>query len=226
MEIEILTLFPEYFTSPLACSLLKKAQDKGVLQVRCTDIRDFAEDAHQTVDDRPYGGGPGMVLKPEPVVKAIRSLRKENTKVIYFSPQGTLLQAKKCQEIARSDQHVILLTGHYEGIDQRIIDLLVDEEISVGDYVLMSGMPAALVYLEAVSRFIPGVLGNEESVFSDSFHTNEIFEGPQYTRPSIFEGLEVPEVLLNGNHHKIQEWKKNQAIHKRQDVRPDLVANS
>ena len=207
MDIDILSLFPEFFDTPFACSMIKRAREKGLLNIRCINIRDFADDKHQTVDDRPYGGGPGMVMKPEPAVRAIRSVKREGSHVIYLSPQGRVLKAGIAEELAKGYDHLILLCGHYEGIDQRIIDLEVDEEISIGDYVLTSGAPAAVVLVDAVSRFIPGVIGHPEGPYKDSFHGDETFEGPQYTRPYEFEGNKVPEVLVNGHHKEIEKWR-------------------
>ena len=219
MDIDILSLFPEYFDSPFACSMIKRAREKGLLNIRCIDIRDFADDKHQTVDDRPYGGGPGMVMKPEPTVKAIRSVKREGSRVIYLSPQGRVLKAALCEEYAKQFDHIVLLCGHYEGIDQRIIDLEVDEELSIGDYVLTSGAPAAMVFVDAVSRFIPGVIGHPEGPYKDSFHAEAVFEGPQYTRPFSFDGKEVPEVLLNGNHKEIEKWRNTQGMEKLMGLR-------
>ena len=214
MDIDILSLFPEFFETPFACSMIKRAREKGLLNIRCVNIRDFAEDKHQTVDDRPYGGGPGMVMKPDPVVKAIRSVKREGSRVVYLSPQGRVFKAGIAEELAKGYDHLVLLCGHYEGIDQRIIDLEVDEEISIGDYVLTSGAPAAVVLVDAVSRFIPGVIGHPEGPYKDSFHGDEEFEGPQYTRPYEFEGNRVPEVLVNGHHKEIEKWRNSRGKEK------------
>ena len=187
--------------------MLGRAIQNKLVNIRCIDIREYAEDKRKTVDDKPYGGGPGMILKPEPVVKAIRSVRRENSRVVYLSPQGKKLTAERCESFASDTEHLILLCGHYEGIDQRIIDLEVDEEISIGDYVLTSGCPAALVLIDSLVRFIPGVIGNPDAAYEDSFHLESGFDGPQYTRPVEFEGMKVPEVLQNGHHEKIEKWK-------------------
>lgn len=217
-----MSLFPEYFESPLNVSMLKRAREKRLVNIAYIDIRDFATDKHKTVDDRPYGGGPGMLLKAEPVVKAIRSRRRASTHVVYLSPQGKMLNAAKCQELA-SCKHLVLLCGHYEGIDERAIVAEVDEEISIGDYVLTSGMPAANVVIDATVRFIPGVLGHEESARFDTF--GEVgFDSPHYTRPEEFEAVKVPEVLLGGNHAQIEAWRKEQGLNKMSQVRPDLLA--
>lgn len=222
MRIDVLSLFPEYFEGPFSCSMLKRATEKGLIEIGLVNIRDFAEGVHRVVDDRPYGGGPGMVLKPDPVVKAIRSVKRKGSKVIYLSPQGRKLEAKICESYAESEEHIILLCGHYEGVDHRAIELEVDEEISIGDFVLTSGCPAAAVFVDATCRFIPGVIGHPEAVYQDSFHEDEVFDGPAYTRPRAFEGLEVPEVLLGGHHKEISAWRKEWAKEKRQKVRPDL----
>lgn len=218
MDIDILSLFPEYFESPFGCSMIKRAREKGILNLRFIDIRSFSTERHQTVDDRPYGGGPGMVMKAEPVVKAIRSVKRENSRVIYLSPQGKTLHARMCEELAKSYEHIILLCGHYEGIDERIIEMEVDEEVSIGDYVLTNGGPAAIVFVDAVARFLPDVIGHPDAVYQDSFHQEEGFDGPHYTRPPTFEGLSVPEVLLNGNHREIDNWRRGEARKKRERI--------
>ena len=221
MDIEILSLFPEYFKGPFDESILKRARDKGLLNIRHTQIRDFALDKHRRVDDRPYGGGPGMVMKPEPVVKAIRSVRRAASHVVYLSAKGTLLTAEKCRLLSQK-KHLILLCGHYEGIDERAIEQEVDEEISIGDYVLTNGALAAIVLIDATARFIPGVLGHPESAGVDSFESG-LLECPHYTRPVNFEGKEVPEVLQNGDHRKIAEWRHEMSLKYTCQKRPDLL---
>lgn len=221
MEIDILSIFPEYFKGPFDVSIIGRARKKGQVVIRCSNIRDFAEGRHKTVDDRPYGGGPGMVLKPEPVVRAIRHCRKEGSHVIHLTPRGTPLKAKRCRELAEKP-HLILLSGHYEGIDERAIELAVDEEISVGDYVLTSGAPAAIVLVDSVVRLIPGVVGHEEATCQDSFE-HGLFDTDHYTRPVEFEGKKVPNVLLQGDHAEIEKWRKHNAIEKTQKVRPELM---
>lgn len=221
MRIDILSLFPGYFETPLKTSLLKRAQEKGILDIRLLDIRDFATGKHKKVDDRPYGGGPGMVLMPEPVCAAIRSVKTEEAVVIYLTPQGTPLTAKKCEELCRH-QHLVFLCGHYEGIDERALEKEVTEEISIGDYVLTNGCIAALVVIDAVSRFVPGVIGNEEAAKQDSFQEG-MLEGPIYTRPEVFEGLEVPAVLKGGNHKEIEKWRKREGKKKTAHMRKDLI---
>ncbi|MCH9609015.1 MAG: tRNA (guanine-N(1)-)-methyltransferase [Chlamydiales bacterium] len=220
MKIDILSLFPEYFDSPFNVSMIKRAREKGLVDLELTQIREFAADRHKTVDDRPYGGGPGMVLKPGPVVGAVRDVRQEDSHVVYLSPQGSLLTAKRCEQLAEKS-HLILLCGHYEGIDERVLKE-VDEEISIGDYVLTSGMPAALVFVDAVVRFVPGVLGDDRSVYEDSFQDGA-FDCPHYTRPEVFEDRRVPKVLLEGNHAAIEKWRRQRALEKTKEVRPDLV---
>ncbi len=202
MDIDILSLFPDYFRGPFDVSMLKRAREKGLINVNFVDIRDFAEGKNRRVDDRPYGGGPGMLMMPGPCVKAIRGRKRENSHVVYLSPQGKTLNAQKCKELAEMP-HLILLCGHYEGIDQRIIESEIDEEISIGDYVLTNGCLPAIVLVDAVARFIPGVLGHEEAAAKDSFQEG-VFEAPHYTRPEVYEGMAVPEVLLGGNHRVIE----------------------
>jgi tRNA (guanine37-N1)-methyltransferase len=221
-RIDILSLFPEYFQGPFDVSMLKRAQEKNLLQIHLHNIRDFATDKHQRVDDRPFGGGPGMVMQPEPLVSAIRNVKRDDTRVVYLSPQGKMLNAATCRRLAEY-RHLVLVCGHYEGIDQRVIDLEVDEEISIGDYVLTNGCVAAIVVVDAVSRFIPGVLGHPEAADADSFQEDGILEGPQYTRPVVFEEREVPAVLREGNHAVIAQWRKREALKKTLKVRPDLV---
>lgn len=219
---DILSLFPNYFKGPFDESIIKKAREKGLLDIHCVDIRDFADNKFRRVDDRPYGGGPGMVMMPQPLTKAIRAVRGPETKVIYLSPQGGLLTAAKCRSFA-DNEHLVLVCGHYEGIDERVIASDVDEEISIGDYVLTSGCAAAIVMLDAVARFIPGVLGHEDAASQDSFEQGGILDCPHYTRPEIFEGHKVPDVLLSGNHQQIAEWRHQKALEKTRLARPDLL---
>lgn len=202
--------------------MIGKAVEKGVIEVNLVDIRDFATGKHRQVDDRPYGGGPGMVMMPDPVVRAVESVKTDQSHTIYLTPQGKPLSASRCENFASYD-HLIILCGHYEGIDQRAIDIAVDEEVSIGDYVLTSGGPAAVVFLDAVSRFVPGVLGHQESAGQDSFHGWEGLEGATYTRPRVYREMEVPPVLVEGDHQKIKEWREDQAQQKTLRVRPDLV---
>jgi tRNA (guanine37-N1)-methyltransferase len=220
MRVDILSLFPDYFQGPFDVSIIKRARESKLLDIHLLDIRDFAAGKHAKVDDRPYGGGPGMVLMPEPVCAAVRSVKKENSHVVYLSPQGKKLTAAKCQELAQKE-HLVLLCGHYEGIDERALKE-VHEEISIGDYVLTNGCLAAIVVVDAMARFIPGVLGHEEAAGQDSFQDG-IFDAPHYTRPEVFEGLAVPEVLKTGNHAKIAQWRRKQALAKTRRVRPELI---
>jgi tRNA (guanine37-N1)-methyltransferase len=212
MFIDILSLFPDYFRTPLEQSILKRAIEKGILQIELVNVRDFAPGRHHKVDDHPYGGGPGMVMMPGPVCDAIRSRKKEGSYVVFLSPQGSLLTASMCQRLAQKE-HLILLCGHYRGVDERAIRKEVNEEISIGNYVLTSGAPAAMVLVDAVCRFVPGVLGNEESALRDSFQERP-FEGPQYTRPEIYEEMRVPEELRSGHHERIREWQEKEALRK------------
>lgn len=220
MRIDILSLFPGYFRGPLDESIIYQARKKGILDIRLIDIRDFADNRHRRVDDRPYGGGPGMVLMPQPLTSAIRSVKTPQSHVVYLSPQGKTLNALKCRELANYE-HLILLCGHYEGIDERIIEAEVDEEISIGDYVLTNGCLGAIVLLDAVVRFVPEVLGHESAAKEDSFEDG-MMDCPHYTRPEIFEERAVPQVLLSGNHQKIAMWRKAKAEEKTKRVRPDL----
>jgi len=192
------------------------------VQIDLVDIRDFASCKHKKVDDRPYGGGPGMVLMPGPLCTAIRSVKQEGSHVVHLSPQGQVLTASVCQRLA-SYEHLILVCGHYEGIDERVLEKEVDEEISIGDYVLTNGCIASIVLLDATMRFIPGVLGHEEAALQDSFQEG-LFDAPQYTKPYDFEGSLVPEVLASGDHRKIQEWRKSKAIEKTKKIRPQLLS--
>ena len=221
MRIDILSLFPGYFQGPFDVSIVKRARQSGLIEINQVDIRDFAENKHRRVDDRPFGGGPGMVLCPQPAVSAIRSVKRDGSHVIYLSPQGTVLNAAKCAELAQKE-HLILLCGHYEGVDERVITTEVHEEISIGDYVLTNGCVAAIVLLDAVIRFIPGVIGHPDAAGQDSFQQG-LFEAPQFTRPEVFEGMEVPLVLRGGHHAEIEKWRQAEALKKTVRVRPELV---
>lgn len=219
MQIDILSLFPNYFKGPFDESIIMQARKKGLLDINLIDIRAFADNRYRKVDDRPYGGGPGMVLMPQPTLSALRSVKKEGSRVIYMSPQGSLLNAAKCRELAKL-QHLIILCGHYEGIDERILDE-VDEELSIGNYVLTNGCLGAIVVVDAMSRFVKGVLGHEESAAEDSFEKG-LLDYPHYTRPENYEGKEVPAVLLSGDHKKIATWRRQKALEKTKLRRPDL----
>ncbi|MEM7174917.1 MAG: tRNA (guanosine(37)-N1)-methyltransferase TrmD [Chlamydiota bacterium] len=222
MRFTIISLFPKYFESPFSVSMIKRAREKKLIEIDLVDIRDFGEGTYKQVDDRVYGGGPGMVLMALPVLKAIRSAKRPTSRVIYLSPQGSRLTAKRCEALACEESHLVLLCGHYEGIDERVLEIAVDEEISIGDYVLTSGAPAATVLVDAISRFIPGVIGNEEAPQRDSF-SDGVFDAPVYTRPSEVEGREVPAVLRCGHHGAIAHWRREKALKKTSQVRPDLV---
>jgi tRNA (guanine37-N1)-methyltransferase len=221
MRIDILSLFPGYFKGPFDESIVKQAKLAGLLDINLVDIRDFAEGKHRKADDRPFGGGPGMVMMAPPVAKAIRSVRGPEARVIYLSPQGQKLTPEKCKELAALP-HLVLLCGHYEGIDERVLESDVDEEVSIGDYVLTNGCLAAIVLTDALIRFIPGVLGHEDAAREDSFE-NGILDCPHYTRPELFEEKGIPEVLRSGNHRLIAEWRKEKALEKTRRVRPDLL---
>ena len=221
MRFDILSLFPEYFKSPFNQSIIKRALERKLIDIQLIDIRDFTHDRHRRVDDRPYGGGPGMVMMPQPIADAIRFVKKPEARVIYLSPQGSRLDAKKCRELSK-ETHLILLCGHYEGIDQRILDHFVDEEISIGDFVLSNGCLAAIVVVDSVIRFIPHVLGHDAAAEEDSFE-NGILDCPHYTRPEEFEGHAVPPILLSGNHKEIAKWRVAEATKKTKAIRPDLI---
>ena len=219
MKFNVLTLFPEMFSS-LNESIIGRSKEKGLIDINLINIRDFSKNKHKKVDDTPYGGGAGMVMEPTVVYDAFKSIKDEKTKVIYLSPQGKTLNQQKVQDLAK-EESITLLCGHYEGIDQRVIDTIVDEEISIGDYVLTGGELPAMVLIDSVSRYIEGVL-KEESIKEESF-TNGLLEYPQYTRPEMFLDKRVPEILLSGNHQKIDEWRRNQSIINTYIKRPDLL---
>ena len=219
MKFDVLTLFPEMFEI-MKQSIFGKAMEKGIITLQTVNIRDFSKDKHKKVDDTPYGGGAGMVMMPDVVYDAYQSVASKDAKVIYMSPQGKSLNQKKVEELAKQD-HLIILCGHYEGIDQRVLDKIVDEEISIGDYVLTGGEIPAMVLMDSVSRYVEGVL-KEDSVKEESF-SNGLLEYPQYTRPEIFQGEKVPEILLSGHHQKIDKWRKEQAIKITLEKRPDLI---
>ena len=224
IHFEILSIFPEMFVSPLDFSLLKKAQKKKLVKISLHDIRDWADDKHRMTDDAPYGGGCGMVMKVEPVEKALAELRKKRkTKptVILMTPQGEVLNQKIAEELS-AKKRIIIICGRYEGVDERIREHLVDREISIGDYILTGGEMAAMVLIDAVSRLIPDVLGNPQSAESESF-SHDLLEYPQYTRPAQYKGWKVPDVLLSGHHADIELWRKTEALKKTYRRRPDLL---
>lgn len=221
MKIDILTLFPEFFQILKGYSIIGRAIEDSIIEIECTNIRDFSKNKHKKVDDYPFGGGPGMVMKPEPIYDAIEHVKRQGSKVIYLSPQGRVLNQEIANLLAKED-HLVLLCGHYEGIDNRIIQNYVDEEISIGDYVLTGGEIPAMVLIDNITRLIPGVLSSEES-FTDESHYNGLLEHPQYTRPRDFMGISVPDILLSGDHKRIEEWRKTQAYAKTLEKRPDLL---
>ncbi len=225
MKIALLSIFPKIFEGFISSSLIEKALKKELIQITTRDIRDFAEPPHYQVDDIPYGGGAGMVMKPEPLVKAIRATKQElpNAVVVLLTPSGKQFNQRIAESLSGKD--LILVAGRYEGVDQRAIDLEVDLELSIGDYILMGGEIAAMAVIEATTRLLPGVLGNENSARSESFSNLETsqLEAPKYTRPQNFEGLDVPEVLLSGNHSAINKWRQDEGIKLTQEVRPDLT---
>ncbi|HEY5079225.1 MAG TPA: tRNA (guanosine(37)-N1)-methyltransferase TrmD [Opitutaceae bacterium] len=220
-RIDVLTLFPGMLDGFLAESILGKGLKRELLSVAVHDLRRWTTDKHRTADDRPFGGGAGMVMKPEPVFAAMDELRSEGCRRIYLTPDGIPLTPAIAATLAK-ERHLILLSGHYEGIDQRIRDQVVDMELSIGDYVLTNGTLAAAVVIDALSRFIPGVLGEEKSLTHESF-TGKLLDFPQYTRPAEFRGMSVPEVLLSGNHAEIEKWRAARALEKTRLVRPDLL---
>lgn len=227
MKVDIITIFPEMFEGAFRSGMIRQAGKKGFLELNVLDLRDFTDDRHRTVDDRPFGGGEGMVLKPEPIIRALESLSARDCcrpHVILTTPQGNRFDQSKAKELSLM-ANLVLICGRYEGIDQRIADFFVDEEISIGDFVLSGGEPAALVIVDAVSRLIPGVLGEGESVLRESF-MDGMLDHPQYTRPSEFRGMKVPEVLLSGDHKEIEAWRTKESMRKTRGRRPDLLENS
>ncbi|MBE5768674.1 MAG: tRNA (guanosine(37)-N1)-methyltransferase TrmD [Clostridiales bacterium] len=223
MKITILTIFPEMFTSVLNSSILGRAREQGLIEVSCVDIRPFSDRKHKNTDDYPFGGGAGMVMLAQPIMDAMKSVTGENFsgKRIYMGPRGQRLTTKKARELAMEEE-LVLLCGHYEGVDQRALDACIDEEISIGDYILTGGELAAMVLTDCVARFIPGVLGSAESPEEESF-SDGLLEYPQYTRPRVLEGMEVPEVLLSGDHAKIKAWRRMESLKATRRFRPDLL---
>ena len=219
MKFDVLTLFPEMFEC-LQESIIGRAMEKDLIQINLINIRDFSRDKHKKVDDTPYGGGAGMVIRPDVVYDAYQSIQDKKAKVIYLSPQGQVLNQTKVKELS-TEEHLILLCGHYEGIDQRVLDEIVDEEISIGDYVLTGGELPTMVLIDSVSRYVTGVL-NEDSTKEESF-SNKLLEYPQYTRPEEFRGKKVPEVLISGHHKNIKEWREEKSLEVTKNKRPDLI---
>jgi len=223
VKIDVLTLFPAMFAGPLDESILRRAREAGLLDLTIHNLRDYAHDRHKTVDDRPFGGGPGMLLKPEPIFEAVEKLARENTRVVLLSPSGRPFNQAVARELAQRDE-LLLIAGHYEGFDERVREQLADDELSIGDYVLTNGALPAMVIVDAVTRLLPGVLGDDESAKDESFSPGAPgLEYPQYTRPAEFRGRKVPEVLLSGNHAEIAKWRAEQARRRTEERRPDLL---
>jgi len=221
MKIDVVTLFPAMFAGPLDESIIMRARKKGLLDLAIHDLRQWTHDRHKTVDDRPFGGGPGMLMKPEPVFEAVESLRREKTKVILLSPGGRKFSQAIARELAEQND-LLLVTGHYEGFDERVREGLADDELSIGDYVLTNGALPAMVVIDAVTRLLPGVLGDDDSSRDESF-SHGLLEYPQYTRPAEFRGMKVPDVLVSGNHAEIEKWRREQAEKRTKERRPDLL---
>jgi tRNA (guanine37-N1)-methyltransferase len=221
MKIDVLTLFPGMFAGPLDESIIKRARQAGLLDLQLHQLRDWTHDRHKTVDDRPFGGGPGMLLKPEPIFEAVESLQREQTRVVLMSPSGRKFDQAIARELAQQE-HLVLVTGHYEGFDERIREALADDELSIGDYVLTNGALPAMVVIDAVTRLLPGVLGDDASSSEESF-SHGLLEYPQYTRPAEFRGMKVPEVLVSGNHAEIARWRAEQARLRTRERRADLM---
>ena len=221
MKFDIVTIFPQVFEGFFSVSIMKRALDRRLFNINLVNLRDFTHDRHKTVDDRPYGGGAGMIMKPEPLFEAVESLRKEDSHIVLLSPQGKQFDQVRAKELS-TKSHIILLCGHYEGVDDRVRTGLVNEELSIGDYILTNGNLAAMVLVDAVVRLIPGVLGCSSSILDESFETN-LLEYPQYTRPEVYRNMRVPEVLLTGNHAVIKKWRTDQSIKRTLAMRPELL---
>ncbi len=224
MRIDVLTLFPTMFAGPLDESIIKRARESGLLDLGIHNLRDYAHDRHRTVDDRPFGGGPGMLLKPEPIFEAVESLARAGTRVILVSPAGRVFNQSIATELS-SCEHLLLVSGHYEGFDERVREELADDELSIGDYVLTNGALPIMVIIDAVARLLPGALGDDQSSQEESF-SHGLLEYPQYTRPAEFRGMSVPAVLLSGNHAEIAKWRAEQARKRTAERRPDLLGET
>ncbi len=230
LRFDIITIFPEFFREAIDCGILRRARNAGLVEVTAHDLRQWTTDKHHVVDDRPFGGGDGMVLKPEPIFAGVEALtgasRKEDlpprTRVVLLSAQGQVFSQALAQDISQASTHVVLLCGRYEGVDERVTEALATDEISIGDYVLSGGEPAAMVVIDAVVRLLPGALGSETSAMFESF-SEGLLDHPQYSRPPDFRGMKVPEVLLSGNHAEIERWRKEAALAKTRRMRPDLL---
>ena len=222
MKIDVLTLFPAMFSGPLDESIIKRARDRGILDLRIHNLRDWTHDSHKTVDDRPFGGGPGMVLKAQPLFEAVEALANEKTRVILMSPSGRKFTQGVASELA-GREHLLLIAGSYEGIDDRVRQGLAHDELSIGDFVLTNGALPVMVIIDVVTRLLPGVLGDEESAKDESF-SQGLLEYPHYTRPAEFRGMKAPEILLSGHHAEIAKWRREQALERTRQRRPDLLA--
>jgi tRNA (guanine37-N1)-methyltransferase len=224
LKIDVLTLFPEMFTGPIDVSIVQRARKNGLLELRVHNLRDYTHDNYKTVDDRPFGGGPGMVLKPEPIFEAVEALAGEKTRVVLMSPAGRTFDQSVARELS-GQEALLLICGAYEGVDERVLEALVDDELSIGDYVLTNGSVAAMVVIDAVTRLLPGALGDDQSPVDESF-SQGLLEYPHYTRPAEFRGMKVPPVLLSGNHAEIEKWRREQSRLRTQARRPDLLNKS
>jgi tRNA (guanine37-N1)-methyltransferase len=224
MRVDVITLFPEVVTVPLGASIVGRAQERGVLSLAVHDLRAQGIGKYRQVDDEPYGGGPGMVLRPEPIAAMLQPLRTKESRVVLMTPQGKRFEQADAVRLSK-EPHLIFLSGHYEGVDQRIVDTCVDEELSIGDYVLTNGAIAAAVVIDAIARLLPGVLGDDESAVQESFGASGLLDHPHYTRPAEWNGLKVPDILLSGDHAKIARWRAAQALERTRKNRPDLVKN-
>ncbi|MEO0114659.1 MAG: tRNA (guanosine(37)-N1)-methyltransferase TrmD [candidate division WOR-3 bacterium] len=223
MLIHIVTIFPEYFNGPFACGIIRIAQEKGIAELKTINLREFANDNYRTVDDYPFGGGTGMILKPEPIFRAVESVKQNNSHIILLSPQGRRFDQQIAQELVKKS-HLIIICGRYKGVDERVRQFLANDEISIGDYILAGGEAAALVIIESVVRLLPGVVGDMESVATDSFIQGYL-DAPYYTRPRDFRGLKVPPVLLSGDHKAIRRWRRLQSLKVTKERRPELLKN-
>ena len=224
MKIDVLTLFPKMFSGPLDESIVQRARENGLIELKIHNLRAYTHDLHQTVDDRPFGGGAGMLLKPEPLFEALEALTNEESHVIFLTPSGRKFNQAIAREIS-SREHIVLVCGSYEGFDERVLQVWANEELSIGDYVLTNGALPAMVVIDVVTRLQPGALGKDESSHEESFSAN-CLEYPHYTRPAVFRGMKVPEVLLSGHHARIAQWRSEQSVSKTAAVRPDLLEKS
>ncbi len=225
MRLDVITLFPELVSVPMSTSIMKRARDKGLVEFAVHDLREHGLGRHHQVDDTPCGGGPGMVLRPEPLFAALRTVHTPQSRVILMTPAGRRFDQATARRLA-GEEHLIFISGHYEGVDERVTERWVDEELSIGDYVLTNGTLAAAVVMDALVRLLPGALGDDQSSVEESFGASGLLEAPQYTKPAEFEGLAVPEVLLGGNHAKIAQWRAEQALARTRRNRPDLLADA